>query len=106
MSHEVPMPDQAHPSLANYADFVRQWKRSDPIRIPRLRRLMAYDLPAGETPEPVEPMLDPIVLTCQKVAAPAPFVARHYDDQAGYIWYAWGDGNNRYITTAAELVWR
>jgi len=103
---EFPMPNQAHPSLAGSADFVRRWRQTGAIRLPRLRRVEAYYAPIDETPGPTDAILDTVTLTAHKICAPAPFVARHVGDAAMYVWRAWGDGSSRYITTDAELVWR
>jgi hypothetical protein len=101
---KFPMPNQAHPSLAGSADFVRHLRQSGAIRLPRFHRVNYATL--DEAPGPNDAMLDTVTLTARKVWAPAPFVARFVGDEAAYVWRAWGDGSSRYITTDAELVQR
>ena len=100
----LPMPNDAHPSLARFAEAVRNAEHHFTICVPR-PHAATY-----ATAEDVGPTatsgIDKVVMTPQKIVAPAPFVARWVGDEAAYMWRAWSDGSSRYITSDAELIWR
>ena len=101
----IPMPNGAHPSLARYADAVRNASKPPfSICIPRMHRATLAE-PDFDSPSAALGV-DRVVMTPQKIMAPAPFVARWVGDEARYVWRAWSDGSSRYITSDAELVWR
>jgi hypothetical protein len=99
----VPMPDTCHPAYASNAEFVRSWRRDDPVRIPRPYR-PAYAF-ADEALYPVAEPLRSLVLTPRKCMGGVPFVGDPRVQDARYVWRAFMDDAGRHIATSAELVW-
>lgn len=103
-SGDLPMPNTAHPALAQYAEMVRGVDRAEyAVRLPVVRRITATFDPQ---PFPTDAALAALTLQRRKAAAPAPFVGDPRRDMACYTWRVWTDDYGRHITTDAELVWR
>lgn len=101
----VPMPDTCHPAYESNAEFVRSWRRDEPVRVARPYRLsfaFAEEAPFPTATEPLRFM----VLTPRKCVGGAPFVGDPKAQDARYVWRAFMDDAGRHISTTAELVWR
>jgi hypothetical protein len=97
---DFPLPNSAHPAIAEHAGFVRRFN-GPTVRLPVIRRA-GYMIDPGEL-YPTAALSEVLNLTRRKVAAPAPFTG---DGYAIYVWAAWTDQYGRHITGDSALVWR
>jgi hypothetical protein len=98
---DTPMPDTAHPALANYAEMVRS-SAASAVVLPIPMSLKALVEPADDTADTMRTR----TLRRSRAWALAPFVGDPWTNEARYMWDVWTDDLGRHITGPARLVWR